>query len=149
MRTWEKNLRYFFNLEKRNFTNKVITKIIEDDRHASLTTDEILDSQKTYFKTLYSENNAVDNNQIKTLIGGNHWKLTENEDELLEGDIKYSELAEALKIHKKKYKNTSRKRYVYCRIFKFYWTDLRYFKINSLTFGFRTGVHYQSLKNKA
>ena len=93
----EKPSSYFFNLEKRNFTNKVITKIIGDDGHESLTTDEILDSQKAYYKTLYSENNAVDNNPIETLIGENHLKLSENEAELLEGDIKYSEIAEALK----------------------------------------------------
>ena len=60
----EKPSSYFFSLEKRNFTNKDITKIIEDDGHESLTTDEILNSQKAYYKTLYSENNAVDNNPI-------------------------------------------------------------------------------------
>ena len=93
----EKPSSYFFNLEKRNFTNKVITKIIENDGHESITTDEILNSQKTYFQTLYSEKNEIDNNPIETLIGENQLKLTENEAESLEGKIKYSELAEALK----------------------------------------------------
>ena len=65
----EKPSSYFFNLEKRNFTNKVITKIIENDGQECLTTEEILKSQKSYFKTLYSENNAVDNNSVETLTG--------------------------------------------------------------------------------
>ena len=40
------------NFEKRNFTNKVITKIIEDNGQECLSTEEILISQKTYFKNL-------------------------------------------------------------------------------------------------
>ena len=133
----EKPSSYFFNLEKRNFTNKVITKIIEDDGHESLTTDEILDSQKAYYKTLYSENNAVDNNPIETLIGENHLKLSENEAELLEGDIKYSEIAEALK-NTKNSKTPGNDGFT-AEFFKFFWTDLRYFILNSLNFGYRTG----------
>ena len=52
----EKPSGYFLNLEKRNFTNKVITKILEENGQECLSTDEILNSQKTYFKNLYSEN---------------------------------------------------------------------------------------------
>ena len=86
----EKPSSYFFNLEKRNFTNKVITKIIENDGHESITTDEILNSQKAYFQTLYSEKNVIDKDPIETLIGENQLKLTENEAESLDGKIKYS-----------------------------------------------------------
>ena len=42
---------YFSNFEKRNFTNKVITNIIENDGQECLTTEDILNSQKSYFKT--------------------------------------------------------------------------------------------------
>ena len=55
----EKPSSYFFGLEKRNYTNKVITKIIENDGHECTTTNEILNSQKTYYKTLYSEKNVT------------------------------------------------------------------------------------------
>ena len=51
----EKPSSYSFGLEKRNYTNKVITKIIENDGHECTTTNEILNSQNTYYKTLYSE----------------------------------------------------------------------------------------------
>ena len=40
----EKPSGYFLNLEKRNFTNKVITKIIEENGQECLSTDEILNS---------------------------------------------------------------------------------------------------------
>ena len=45
----EKPSSNFLNLEKRNFTNKVITKIIEDNGQESLSTEEILNSQKNIF----------------------------------------------------------------------------------------------------
>ena len=93
----EKPSGYFLNLEKRNFTNKVITKIIEENGQECLSTDEILNSQKTYFKNLYSENIIIDDTPIESKIGENSSRLADNEAELLEGDIKYSELAEALK----------------------------------------------------
>ena len=41
----EKPTAYFLNLEKRNFTNKVITKIIDDDKEYT-STEEILNCQK-------------------------------------------------------------------------------------------------------
>ena len=98
MKTLGKNLQVIFlNFEKRNFTNKVITKIIEDNGQESLSTEEILNSQKTYFKNLYSENILIDDTPIEAQIGVNNLKMTKNEAESLEGNIKYSELAEALK----------------------------------------------------
>ena len=45
----EKPTSYFLNLEKRNFTNKVITKIIDDDKE-NTSTEEILNSQTMYYK---------------------------------------------------------------------------------------------------
>ena len=93
----EKPSSYFLNFEKRNFTNKVITKIIEDNGQESLSTEEILNSQKTYFKNLYRENILIDDTPIEAQIGVNNLKMTKNEAESLEGNIKYSELAEALK----------------------------------------------------
>ena len=96
-----------------------------------------MNSQKSYFKTLYSENNAVDNNSVETLIGENHVKLTENEAELLEGDTKYSELAEALKNMKNS--ETPGNDGFTAEFFKFFWIDLKTFVLNSLYYGYRTG----------
>ena len=93
----EKPSGYFLKLEKRNFTNKVITKIIEENGQECLSTDKILNSQKTYLKNLYSENIIIDDTPIESKIGENSSRLADNVAELLEGDTKYSELAEALK----------------------------------------------------
>ena len=47
----EKLSSYFLNFEKRNFTNKVITNIIEDNGQERLSTAEILNGQKLILKT--------------------------------------------------------------------------------------------------
>ena len=47
----EKPSSYFLNFEKGNFTNKVITKIIEDNGQESFSTEEILNSQRHILKT--------------------------------------------------------------------------------------------------
>ena len=97
-----------------------------------------MNSQKLHFKTLYSENNAVDNNSVETLIGENHVKLSENEAESLEGDIKYSELAEALK-NMKNSKTPGNDGFT-AEFFKSFWIDLKMFVLNSLNNnGYRTG----------
>ena len=46
----EKPSSYFLNFEKRKFPYKVITKIIEDNGQESLSTEEILNSQKHILK---------------------------------------------------------------------------------------------------
>ena len=92
----EKPTSYFLNLEKRNFTNKLITKLIDGDKEYT-STEEILNCQKMYFKTLYSENINIDDDPIETILGENKSKLSDHDANSLEGEIKYSELAEALK----------------------------------------------------
>ena len=93
----EKPTSYFLNLEKRNFTNKVITKIIEDNGHECVSTNEILKAQKNYYKDLFTEKNEIDNIPIEALLGENPRKLSDYEARTLEGEIIYVELAEALK----------------------------------------------------
>ena len=133
----EKPSSYFLNFEKRNFTNKVITKIIEDNVQESLSTEEILNSQKTYFKNLYNENILIDDTPIEAQIGVNNLKMTKNEAESLEGNIKYSELVEALK-NMKNSKTPGNDGFT-AEFFKFVWIDLKNFILNSLNYGYETG----------
>ena len=125
----EKPTSYFLNLEKRSFTNKVITKIIDDNKEYT-STEEILNSQTMYFKTLYSENINIDNNPIETILGENQSKLSHQDANILEGEIKYPELAEALK-NMKNSKTPGNDGFT-AEFFKFFWIDLKMFILNSL-----------------
>ena len=48
----EKPMRYFFNLEKRNYTSKVIHKLIDEDGNEFTETPDILKCQTNFYKDL-------------------------------------------------------------------------------------------------
>lgn len=60
-------------------------------------TNEILDTQKTNYKDLYSEKIETDNTPIAEVIGENNRKLSDDDANILEGEIRYPELPKALK----------------------------------------------------
>lgn len=133
----EKPTSYFFNLEKRNYTNKVITKIIGDNDQVFTETNEILDTQKRYYKDLYSEKIEIDNTPIAEILGENPRKLSENDAHILEGEIRYSELLEALKSMKNS--KTPGNDGFTAEFFKFFWIDLKFFVLKSLNYAYNSG----------
>ena len=94
----EKPTCYFFNLEKRNYTSKVIHKLIDEDGDESTETPDILKCQINFYKDLYNQVNSEDNISIYSELGENDSKLSDQEAQDLEGEISYSELGFALKI---------------------------------------------------
>ena len=93
----EKPTKYFFNLENRNYVNKVMTKLIDEDGTEYTETKDVLNCQQRFYKTLYDENNNIDARPIEITIGENSRKLSDLEAEKIEGEILLTELSEALK----------------------------------------------------
>ena len=134
----EKPSKYFFNLENRNFVNKTINKIIESDGTEYSETKEILKCQQKFYENLYSDiSNDVDGNPIEDIAGENENKLSDDESQKLEGDIKLGELSNSLK-NMKNDKSPGLDGFT-VEFFKFFWTDLKYFILRSLNYGYRTG----------
>ena len=96
----EKPTKYFLNLENRNYTSKVINKLVDEEENEYTETQEILNLQFFFIKNLYSKNEEVNEDyDIETLTGEHVDKLSDVEAELLEGEIKYVKLLQALKKH--------------------------------------------------
>lgn len=133
----EKATSYFFNLEKRNYTNKVIVKLIEENGKEWTATSDILEGQKRYYKTLYAEKINIDDTPIDEIIGENPNKLSDIEAEKLEGEITYLELATALK-NMKNSKTPGNDGFT-AEFFKFFWPDLGIYILRSLNFAYKTG----------
>ena len=93
----KKPSKYFFNLESRNFTNKVITKLVDEDGSEFINTQDVLNCQKRFYENLYDSNNNISDNPIESEIGENLNKLSGFESEKLEGNITFSELSSAFK----------------------------------------------------
>ncbi|MCG7892737.1 MAG: reverse transcriptase domain-containing protein, partial [Candidatus Thiodiazotropha endolucinida] len=132
----EKPTNYFFNLESRNFTSKVINKLVEDGVEFTDTKD-ILNCQKQFYCNLYKENEILNDIDIENIIGENENKLSDHDSEKLEGEINHRELGETLK-NMKNGKSPGQDGFT-VEFFKFFWIDIGYFVLRSLNYGYRAG----------
>ena len=134
----EKPTKYFCNLEKRNFTNKIIQRVEKDNGKVITTQHEILEEICKYYEYLYEN---------KTLLGNREWekdelfenvpKLTLEENINLEGEITYQEATNTIKKMKN---NTSPGSDGFTtEFYKFFWKDLGIFVIRALNCGFKKG----------
>ena len=128
-------------MESRNFTSKIIPKVEKENGVTVTNQHEILQEIKLYYKNLY-ENRDSENNcnlqDIKDGLGGvNFRKLTEEEQESLEGEITYKEASETLKNMKNN--KTPGSDGFSVEFFKFFWKDLNFFVISSLNYGSEVG----------
>ena len=98
----EKPTKYFFGLENRQYTNKVMIKIIDSNAVEHTDTKDILNCQKQFYETLNDKIPVSENNSLTDILGGNEGKLSDQEAETLEGKITYAELLHALKQIKNK-----------------------------------------------
>ncbi|MEW8548783.1 MAG: reverse transcriptase domain-containing protein, partial [Candidatus Thiodiazotropha sp.] len=132
----EKPTGYFLNLENRNYTNKVITKIIDESGNEFSNPKDIIEEQRKYYAKLYKEEIDIDDTSIESVIGSNPNKLSEIDAMKLEGEITYTELAHALQSMKNS-KSPGNDGYT-AEFFKFFWKDLGMFVLKSLNFAYKT-----------
>ena len=133
----EKPTQYFFNLEKRNYTSKVIHKLVNEDGEEFTKTPDILNCQTCFYKDLYKEVNLENDVSVNSILGENENKLSDKDSKELEGEIFYSELGFALK-NMKNNKSPGLDGFT-VEFFKFFWTDIGQFILQSLNYGYRNG----------
>ena len=133
----EKPTQYFFNLEKRNYTSKVIHKLVNEDGEEFTKTPDILNCQTSFYKDLYKEVKLENDVSINSILGENENKLSDKDSKELEGEILYSELGFALK-NMKNNKSPGLDGFT-VEFFKFFWTDIGHFILQSLNYGYRNG----------
>jgi exonuclease III/hemoglobin-like flavoprotein len=135
----EKPTKYFFGLEKRNYINKSIAKLIDDNGVEMSKISDILNCQQQFYKNLYTqppENLLYEN--LNELIGENPRKLDENVAMELEGELTLAELKNALQ--KMKNNKSPGPDGFPVEFFKFFWPDLSKFILNSLNYGYKNGT---------
>ena len=71
--------------------------MIDEDGKEYTESNNILNLQKEFYKKLYSKNKEINEGDIDTLRGENSDKLSDAEAEDLEGEIRYTEILQALK----------------------------------------------------
>ena len=94
----EKPSNYFFNLENRNYNNKVMNKLVNEKGQEFFETKDILGCQKDFYQNLYFNHTNIDETPLQDVRGENANKLSDEKSASLEGEISYTEIANALKI---------------------------------------------------
>ena len=133
----EKPTKYFLGLENRQYTNKVMNKIIDSNAVEHTDTKDILNCQKQFFENLYDKIPVSENNSLTDILGENKDKLSDEEVQTLEGKITYAELLHALKQMKNE-KSPGLDGYT-AELFKLFWIDLGIFVLRSINYGYEKG----------
>ena len=134
----EKPTKYFLNLENRNYQEKVIQYLIDENGEEVYGTKDILEVQKNYYKNLYKEAIEIDDTPIEAIIGTNPKQLSQKEADDLEGELTYKELAEALKSMKNS-KSPGNDGFT-VEFFKFFWQDLGVYILRSINCAYENGL---------
>ena len=97
----DKNSKYFIGLEKRNFMNKSITRLINNEGTTIINFQDILKEQNRFYSELYTEKNVILNdeniNSIFFPTNTNIPKLTDELQNICEGLISKEECVNAIK----------------------------------------------------
>ena len=137
----EKPSRYFLNLEKRHYSEKVIPKLITDDKKEITDIQEIIKEQTRFYKELYRTRKPKLTEKQKEMFFPKHSNLlkvlTEDQKQSCEGDLTQAECLTTLK-NMKNNKSPGPDGYT-VEFFKFFWKDLGYFLVKAINEGNRIG----------
>ena len=99
----EKPSKYFCSLEKRNFVNKNIVKVVNNKNESVTNQEEILNEIKLFYQVLYQNNDdKLEEVSLSILLNENTVpKLSDEQKQFLETHISSSEVHKSLKNLKK------------------------------------------------
>lgn len=137
----EKPTKYFCALEKRNYVNKNVTKLINSKGKCIVEQNEILTEIKKFYQVLYKNYDDqiedIDLNDLFTQYKIHIPKVNEMEQQLLDNNITLSEILCSLK-NMKNDKTPGTDGFT-TEFFKFFWIDLNKYILKSYQCSFKKG----------
>jgi hypothetical protein len=136
----EKNSKYFLNLEKRNYKNKCITKLINESDEIIEDSNEILKYEEEFYKHLYTqpeEQDNIRNNTMLEFVDEETPKIQMADMELCEQNINLEEIGQAL-MDLKNGKSPGTDGFT-PDFYKFFWTKIKLLVLNSLKHAYESG----------
>ncbi len=135
----ERSSKYFLNLEKRNYNNKVINKLKDSKKQIVTDPKLILNEEKEFYQNLYSskvDSNKVDPATYEQIFSTVPNKLTQEESDSIEGKISEQELLAALKSTSNG-KSPGSDGFT-SEFYKLFWVDIKDLLLNSINSSFDT-----------
>ena len=130
----EKNTKYFANLEKRNYENKVITEL-KINGESVYDQTKILEEERQFFERLYTKKttNCIGNDFFPTEDS----KLSDEEKNKCEGILTETEIQNSVKEMKNNKSPGSDG--IPIEFYKIFWSDIKTYLLESLNYSFETG----------
>ena len=135
----EKPTNFFCNLEKHNYTSKIIPKLETNDGKIITDQQEILNETKLFYENLYSNKDSqlIDINLYELFNNKDIKKLNKDESDSIEGPITYQEAALILKAMSNNRSPGSDG--FSAEFFKMFWKKMGHFVVRSINYGFSKG----------
>ena len=142
----ERPTKYFCALENKNFLDKTIKKVCNDENEIITDQKKILSAIETYYSNLFrSRDTELNNIKIEDLFPNQDInKLTDEQKLDLEGELTIKEIGVALK-NMKNDKSPGLDGFT-SEFFKFFWSKLKYFVLRCLNDSYRKGNLPQTLR---
>ena len=134
----ERNTKYFCNLEKRHYNEKLMTKLINDDGEELTSLPDIIEEQKSFYENLYSSRcplNNLERNKRFFPENTNMTKLTNEESLEIDNDITVEECFKVLK-NMKRNKSPGSDGFT-VEFYQFFWNELKIPMIRSFRESFK------------
>ena len=128
----EKNTRFFCNLEKKHYTEKIISKLLLEGNQVIQDPNAILREQKLFYETLYRSSNPGDEENATFMNENNPFLNKPSREEInsCEGQITLKECSIALK-NMKNLKSPGIDGFT-VEFYKFFWNDIKFPLVNCL-----------------
>ena len=143
----ERNSKYFCQLEKKNFIEKTIPKLIKDNGETVTDQEDILKEQKEYYKKLYTSKNTVQDADTENTFFPKEKlirTLTVDESLDLEKNITLEECFNVLR-NMKTNKSPGSDGFT-VEFYSYFWNDIKYSLIRSFENSFRDEILSDSQK---
>jgi exonuclease III len=132
----EKNTEYFLNLEKRNYTNKNISEIYNDENLLQTDNEDILQVCSEFYKNLYSSKYDQNSKEKLNSFTKVDIKLSETEKESCEGPISFEECTKALN-NMKNGKSPGSDGFT-VEFYKYFWKDIGIYVCRSINYAYQS-----------
>ena len=136
----EKSTKYFLNLEKRHYTNKLIPKLVLEDATEITDQKDIIREQERFYEKLYTSSKTQFRADHSTTFFNQDYiraKLTLEEKDSCEGNISAKECLDALKVMGDG-KSPGMDGFT-VEFYKFFWNDLSHYLVRSINFSYSIG----------
>ena len=110
-------------------------KLVNEKGEEFFKTKDILGCQKDFYQNLYFNHTNIDDTPLRDVLGENANKLSDEKSASLEGEISYTEIANALK-NMKNNKRPGLEGFT-VEFFKFFWVDIGAFILRSINYGYQ------------